>query len=154
MKNFISNAKLAGIASVALLLLMSASSFRGGYSYTLHLNNKLVSEQYLTSKFETPVVLLTDQDLKETLTVYFNECGEIGRGRKLSVRTPDQKILKEWSYANSTMKHDPMGIVLKEIAPMLNTGKLAVYYSSERVTKPQILAQLTIASNKNKVASR
>jgi hypothetical protein len=157
MKNLKSQALLAGMAILALcLLLVSFAPHPGGYSYTIHLNNKLVSEHYLTTKLETPSLALTDQMMNGTLGVYFNECGEIGKGRKLSLRTSDEKILKEWVFANSTSKHDAMEIVLKDMATTLASGKAAVYYTSERVTKPQLLVTLvaSASANKGKVASR
>lgn len=144
-------------ALIALsLLLVSFAPRPGGYGYTIHLNNKLVSEQYLTSKFETPTITLSDSDLKGTLAIYFNECGQIGQGRKLSLRSSDQKILKEWSFTNSTTQHDAMEVALKDVSGILTSGKVAVYYSSERVTKPQVLAHLVSATtaSKNKAASR
>jgi hypothetical protein len=150
-------ALFAGMATIALcLLLISFAPRPGGYSYTLHLNNKLVSEHYVTSKFETPSLTLTDQTMKGTLGIYFNECGQIGQARKLSLRTADEKILKEWSFDNSTMKHDPMEISLKDVTTTIAPGKWAVYYTSERVTKPQMLVYLvtTTRVSKGKVASR
>jgi hypothetical protein len=145
------------VAGIVLFLLLAAFAPRpGGYSYTLHLNNKLVSEHYVTSKVETPTIVLNDQDMTSTLGVYFNECGEIGKGRKLSVRSADQKILKEWSFNNSTTQHDPLEVAVKEVSGLLAAGKVALYYSSERVTKPQLLTYLTRATtaSKNKSASR
>jgi hypothetical protein len=156
MKTLKSHVLLAGMAIITLCLLVSFAPRPGGYSYTLHLNNKLVSEHYLTSKLETPTLTLTDQTMKRTLGVYFNECGQIGVGRKLSLRTADEKILKEWSFANSTSQHDPMEIELKDVATTLTSGKVAVYYTSERVSKPQMLVYLvtTTSASKGKVASR
>jgi hypothetical protein len=144
-------------AIVALFLLLAAFAPRpGGYSYTIHLNNKLVSEHYVTSKFETPTITLSEQDMKGTFGVSFNECGQIGQGRKLSLRTSDQKILKEWSFTNSTTQHDPVEVALKEVSSILVSGKVALYYSSERVTKPQVVVYLVSATtaSKNKAASR
>lgn len=151
MKTLDTRAWLAGFVSVAALVLMSFTPRLGGYSYTIHLNNKQVSEHYLTSKFETPTLSLTNNDLKGTLTIYFNECGEIGKGRKLSLRDANQKTLKEWSYANSITKHDPMDVSLSDISSLLASGKVAIYYSSERVTKPQVIANLATSVNANKL---
>lgn len=156
MKTLQSNVWLAGMAIAALsLLLVSFAPRVGGYSYTLHLNNKFVSEHYLTSKLETPSLALTEQATTGTLGIYFNECGQIGQGRKLSVRTADEKILKEWSFVNSTSKHESMEIGLKEV-PTLASNKVAIYYTSDRVTKPQLLVYLvtTSAANKGKATSR
>lgn len=159
MKNLKLKALVVGMAVTAIfLVLVSFAPRPGGYSYTLHLNNKFVSEHYLTSKSNTPSVTLTDQTLKEagTLGIYFNECGQIGQGRKLSLRTSEEKILKEWSFNNSPKQHEPMEIALKDVAPTLASGKVAVYYSSERVTKPQLLVYLVTSANasKAKTASR
>lgn len=156
MKNVKSTALLVGMTGLAIFLLSAFALYPGGYSYTLHLNNRLVSEQYITPTFETPTLTLSDQDKKGTLTVYFNECGQIGRQRKLSVRVSDQKVLKEWSFANSSSQHDPLQLTLKDLSAYAHSGTMAIYYSSERVSKPQVLAYVVGATtvNKTKAASR
>lgn len=145
MKRLQTRALLTGMAGFAFCLLLSFTLRPGGYSYTLHLNSKVVGEHYLTSSFQTPTLALTNQNLTGTLSVYFNECGQIGQDRKLSLRNAEQKILKEWSFANSTTKHDAMEVNLKEVSGLLNSGKVGIYYASERLNKPQIMAYLSTA---------
>ena len=144
------------MAGFALLILMAFTPKMGGYSYTIHLNGKLVKDYLITSKLETPTIALSAQDLKGTLGFYFNECGQIGADRKLSLRSVDQKILKEWNFANSTVHHDSMEFSVNEASTLLASGKVGMYYTSARVTKPQILAYLTSTANagKSKTASR
>jgi hypothetical protein len=151
MKKLNTQKMLAGLAITIICLLSAFASRPGGYGYTVHLNNKLVGEYYLTSTHLTPTVTVQNADLKSSLAVYFNECGQIGGGRKLSVRSVDQKILKEWSFANSTAKHDAMEVSIQDVGGLLASGKVAIYYASERVTKPQLLVYLsteTIAKSK------
>lgn len=145
-------ALLAGLVSIVAFVLMSFAP-KGGHSYTIHVNHKQVSEQYLTDSFVTPMLTLTSDDLKGTLSIYFNECGEIGKSRKLILKDASQKTLNEWSYANSSTRHDPMEISLKDVSAMLASGKVALYYISERVTKPQILTSLILAGSKGKATS-
>jgi hypothetical protein len=156
MKKLFMHSWFAGMAGFALLFLMAFTPKMGGYSYTIHLNGKLVKDYYLTSNLETPTITLSEQDLKGTLGIYFNECGQIGASRKLSLRLSDQKILKEWNFANNTVHHDPMEFSVNEISALLASGKVGVYYTSERLTKPQILAYLVSTPNtgKSKAASR
>jgi hypothetical protein len=144
---------LAGITGLTMALcFMSFTLLRGGYSYTLHVNNKLTGQYYLTDKHETPTLRLMQQDLTGKLTVYFNECGEIGQARKLSVRDSNQKVLKEWTFATSTTQHDPMDIAWRDVVA-LQRSAAAIYYSSARVSKPQLLVHVVI-SDKKKEASR
>jgi hypothetical protein len=152
MKKLHTQTVLAGLAAAVIFLVLSAfTTHLGGFGYTVHLSNKLVGEYYLTSTHQTPTVTVQNADLKSSLGVYFNECGQIGAGRKLSVRSADQKIVKEWSFANSITKHDAMEVSIQDVAGLLSSGKVAIYYTSERVTKPQLLVYLsteTIAKSK------
>jgi hypothetical protein len=152
MKKLNTQTVLAGLAIAVICLLSAFTTRPGGYGYTVHLNNKLVGEYYLTSTHQTPTVAVQNADLKSNLGIYFNECGSIGAGRKLSVRSADQKTLKEWSFSNSTTKHDAMEVSIQDVGSLLSSGKVAIYYTSERVTKPQLLIYLsteTIAKGKS-----
>lgn len=143
---------LVGITGLIMaLFFMSFTLLRGGYGYTLHVNNKLAGQYYLTDKHETPTLRLTQQDLTGKLTVYFNECGEIGQSRSLSIRDSNQKILKEWTFANSTTQHDPMDIAWRDVIALERTSA-AVYYTSARVNKPQLLVYLVLPDKKKAVS--
>jgi hypothetical protein len=144
MKKQNTRALFAGLASTAICLMLSAfTSPRGGYGYTIHVNSKLAGEYYLTSTHQTPTLTISDADMKGIVGVYFNEC-------KLSLRSADQKILKEWSFANSIEKHDAMEFAIKDASSVLASGKVGLYYVSERVGKPQLLAHLTTTANASK----
>lgn len=154
MKTITKRARVVAMTSLVIALsLMSFTIIRGGFGYTIHVNGKLAGEYYISSKHETPTILLSDQDLKGSMTVFFNECGEIGQARKLSLRGANQNVLKEWSFGNGATKHDPMEVVVREMASLNASGKSALYYSSARVDKPQILAYVVMPA-KPKIASR
>lgn len=154
MKTITKQTWLVGMTSLLFALsLMSFAWIRGGYGYTIHINNKLAGEYYLTDKHETPSHTLSVQDLRGSLTVYFNECGEIGQGRKLVLRDANQKLLKEWRFANSIKQHEPMEIALQEIFNFQTSGKTSLYYSSTRVITPQLLTYMVMPAN-SKITSR
>src|SRR5690349_17398531 len=98
--------KFLGLFTVCAALF--SFSTIGGNSYTIHLNEKQLVEYYVHSKEATPGFSLAQATANDQLAVYFNECGQIGKERKLSIRDEKDNTLKEWQFANVTNEHTPM----------------------------------------------
>lgn len=128
-----------GIASVVLFIVLSSFVVkRGGDSYTISINGKQVIQYYALSKEPLPSLVISPNS-EDKLSVYFNECGKIGKSRGLSVRDDEGSVLKEWKYANALDEHTPMTISSSEINVRGNVG---LYYTSETVVKPRKLVTL------------
>lgn len=132
---------------IALMVALSSFTVRlGGESYTIHLNNKLVAEHYLTSKAVTPSVALNQAGGNDELSIYYNECGKIGKERKLIVKGDNDKVLKIWSFANVSNEHTPMVCNVKDIMTLKQKGETSVrlYYTSKEVASERFLATLIL----------
>lgn len=138
---------ILGLA-VCAAMLFSFSKI-GGDSYTIHLNEKQLVQYYVHSKAATPSLSLAQATANDQLSVYYNECGEIGKERKLSIRDEKDNTLKEWQFANITGEHAPMICKTKEILALNKNGmsKFKLYYSSRRVSSGQVLAIIDVADN-------
>jgi hypothetical protein len=138
MKNLFQRSAWVGITSAALFFTLSSFlPFRGGDSYTISVNGKQVIQYYVFSKEKLPSLTLTGAD--DQLSVFYSECGKIGTDRKLSVRDDQNKILKEWKFANVVDEHTPMKISAKDITAK---GNIGLYYTSEEVKTPRKLVNL------------
>jgi len=124
--------------------LLAFTSIRGGESYTIHLNNKLLVEHYLTSKAATPTFSLEQASENDQLSVYYNECGKIGKERKLSIQDVQGNVLKTWSFANALGEHIPMICKVKDIIALKKNDRsiLRLYYSSTEVSAGRLLANV------------
>jgi hypothetical protein len=134
---------------ITLVVALSSFTVRvGGESYTIHLNNKLVAEHYLTSKAVTPSVALNQAESNDDLSVYYNECGKIGKERKLTIKDDNGKVLKTWSFVNASGEHTPMVCKVKDILALKQKGDNSVrlYYASKGVTSERFLAELVLTN--------
>jgi len=138
---------LSLLALIASSVLFSFSTFRGGDSYTIHLNNKQLVQHYVASKEATPKISL-DQNGNDKLSVFYSECGKIGQSRKLTLKDQQDNVLKEWSFENVTGEHTPMICSTTEIL-MANKNKanaLKLYYSSREVSKERLLVNINLGA--------
>ena len=139
MKKLFQRPALVGIASVMLFIVLSAFVVkRGGDSYTISINGKQVIQYYVLSKEALPSLAISPNS-EDKLSVYFNECGKIGKSRSLSVRDDHGNVLKEWKYANALDEHTPMTISSGEI---IVKGNVGLYYTSATVVNPRKLVTL------------
>lgn len=126
-------------------IMLMAFSF-GGDSFTIHLNNKQIIEHYVYKK-ETPTLQLA-QGEKGVLSVFYSECGKIGKARTIILKDDRQNILHTWRYADALTEHKPMEIAVPKLQEYLKKAKvLNLYYQSRDVKKETLL--VTISTQKN-----
>ncbi len=138
-------------ALIVCSALFSFSTFRGGDSYTIHVNNKQLVQYYVASKEATPKISL-DQNANDKLSVFYSECGKIGQSRKLTLKDQQDNVLKEWSFANVTGEHTAMICNSKEIftANKNKVNSLKLYYSSREVSKERLLVTIDLGNTSAK----
>jgi hypothetical protein len=140
---------ISRFAWVILVVTMSSFTFNlGGESYTIHLNNKLLVEHYLTSKAVTPSFSLDQAGANDELSIYYNECGKIGKERKLTIKDEQDNVLKTWSFTNTIGEHTPMICKAKDIIALKQNERntLKLYYSSKEVSSERFLAIIMVES--------
>lgn len=144
MKNHVRN-----FTWVALCASLFSFAFVGGESYTIHLNDKIVAQYYVTSKAAIPGFTLDRASQNDQLSVYYNECGKIGKERSLIIKDEKNNVLKEWSFANVTSEHTPMTCKAKDIIAlkMKNSNKLMLFYASREVSNGRLLATITLTDD-------
>lgn len=126
-------------------IVLMAFSF-GGDSFTIHLNNKQIIEHYVYKK-ETPTLQLA-QGEKGVLSVFYSECGKIGKARTIILKDDRQNILHTWRYADALTEHKPMEIAVPELQEYLKKEKvLNLYYQSRDVKKETLLVTISIQKN-------
>ena len=135
------------IAGLVLCSFLFSFSPVGGEGFTVHLNNKLLVEHYFTAKSVTPVLTLDRASVNGELAIYYNECGQIGKHRSLTIKDEKGLVLKEWSYTDATKEHTPMYAKVKDILALKHksSGALKLFYFSQRVSDGRLLATITIA---------
>jgi hypothetical protein len=137
-------ARTALVAGLALALF--SFTFVGGNSYKVYLNNKLIVDQYLTRDAKTPVLNLESADAGDKLQVHFNECGQIGTQRSLTLKDGQNKVLKSWSYKDAAKDANTSPVVCS-VADIQSfqkgKGNLTLVYASKFIPEGVALAVIT-----------
>lgn len=136
-------------SAMAFLLCSALFSFTrvGGDSYTIHLNGKQIIQHDVYSKNELPRLTLTATSSRDRLTVFYSECGKIGKSRQLSITDEQGAVLKEWHFADVTDDHVPMACRVSDILNLKKPGvnAMKLVYTSREISNGQTLATVLVA---------
>ncbi len=83
------------------LTMFSFAGRAGGDSYKIYLNKKLITEQYVSQPSSGLISLNLDKaNYKDQIVIYYSHCGTTGKGRSIMLKDEQNKILKEWKFAD------------------------------------------------------
>ena len=136
------------IVGVALCsILFAFSGLTGAHNVQVYLDDKLVIDHYVDSKTKTPKVLVDPAENYGQLIVKYSECGRTVTGRVITIKSEENKVLKEWRFEGSSSGFEnPMLISVKEITSLKQKGTNSVnlFYSSNDFTEGQQIASLVL----------
>jgi hypothetical protein len=122
-----------------VVLGLTAFSFiskAGGDRYAIYLNDKLITQKYVgQSGIDISSLQLDKTNYKDKLVIYYSHCGAIGKGRSILVKDEQNKVLKEWKFADVTGTDASMSIPVKDILDLQKDNadaSLSLYYFSSR----------------------
>jgi len=150
-----------GIAAKTLALLaicatlFSFSSYRGGDSFSIFLNNKLVFEQHVAMKEGTKSFELGKANYNDQLSVYYSHCGQPGKDRSIAIKDENNKTLKEWHFGDGKTAKSTMNCKVGDILDLQKNkqGKLQLFYSSKELPNGYVLAAIVVGE-KGKTAGK
>ena len=150
MKTNIKKTMLFGLMA-ATLMLFSFTSPKGGESFEIYLNGKMIVQQALYSDKSVKSLELTSTSVNDRLDIYYNHCGQTGKNRTISIKDENGKILKTWKFADASGR-SAMTILLKDIYSLEKTSqvKFSIFYSSKELPDGRSLASVSL-SNSNVV---
>lgn len=135
------------------MLLFSFTTKKGGDSFTVYLNDKLLVQQYVLAKKPIETIALTAAHSGQMLSVHYSHCGKIGTGRTLSIKNSANKILKQWQFENVNDGQVPtMSIPVKEILALQNgksNSPANLYYASNELPEGRLLTTLDFRNDVN-----
>ena len=139
-----------------LLLALSAFLFSfirfGGDTFRIYVDKKLVIDQPLHNYASIKNLQLDPNNPNGLVEVYYNHCGQIGKARHLQVRDENNRILKEWVFADGKGEKDFMSCRVKDLLDLQKANaksQLNLYYTSKEMSKAQRLVSVGL-SNSNK----
>jgi hypothetical protein len=148
------NKKFMLMASLMLstcFTLFSFTDHKGGEGFEIFLNNKLVLQQFGNQVNNVKSLQLDQFSANDELIIKYYHCGKVGKNRSITIKDGQNKILKEWHFADVETANAAMTCKVKDI-PGLKKGNgtvtLNLYYSSSELPKGRQLASI-VAESKN-----
>jgi hypothetical protein len=139
-----------------MLLALSAFLFSfipfGTDTFQIYVDKKLVMDQSMYKYTSIKNLQLDPQNPNGLVEVYYNHCGRIGQARHLQVRDGNDRLLKEWVFADGNGPKDLMSCRVKDLLDLQKANgksQLNLYYSSKELPKGQHLVSIGL-SNSNK----
>ncbi|SRR5258706_1420145 len=144
----------SSISTTSLVLFLSLTLFsftvnKGGEGFEIYLDSKLVLQQYGSQLNNVKSIQLDQNYLNDELTIKYYHCGQVGKNRSITIKDEQNKILKEWHFADIAKGGAAMTCKVKDIVG-LRKGKgtvtLNLYYSSTELPKGRQLTSLVVAA--------
>ena len=145
MKSFISKT----IALVALCTsLLSFSLKPGGEGFEIYLNNKVLLQRYGNEMNAIQSLQLNQIAPNDQLIIKYHHCGKVGKNRIITIKDVQNKVLKEFRYADALTPVTAMVVSTKEIMDLKNGNRkiLKLYYSSTELPDGRMLATLNMGA--------
>lgn len=145
MKSIISKSLLLAIASITFF---SFCSNPGGEGFEISLNNKVVLQQFGSNMDDVKSLRVNGNAANGQLTIKYHHCGRVGKNRTVTIKDSQNKLVKEWKFADVKDAYAPMNCTIKDIIALKkqNGGALKLYYSSSELPNGRLLAFLELSS--------
>jgi hypothetical protein len=128
--------------------LFSFSNNRGGDSFEIWLNGKMMLEQFVHVSSAVQTLHLNAASVNDKLDIYYRHCGQVGTNRYITIKDESGRPLKVWKFADSNGNNAAMSIKLKDISGLKKSKdtKLNVFYSSNELPKGRELATVDVSN--------
>lgn len=144
---------LAGLCAV----LFSFTSNWGGEGYEIYLGNKLVLQRFGNNMDKAHTLVLEGAAPDAQLSIKYHHCGRVGKNRHVTIKDGNNKILKDWKFADVSNAYGPMDCQVRDIAGLQKintTNTLNLYYSSSELPEGRLLTSLVVRAGKTKEVAR
>jgi len=121
----------------------------GGEGFQVYVDNKLVLERYGKEIDVVKTLNLDEYSDNGQITVKYYHCGKISKGRVITVKDDQQKILKQWKFTDVTESTPAMNCSVKEIIGLQKSAHgntLNLYYVSSELPAGRLLAAIQVSN--------
>jgi hypothetical protein len=147
------NSKSIGVKSLVLIMIsttvFSFSGKFGGDVFEIYLNNKLISQQFVT-KHEAVKTLQLDQTVSDgRVIVNYSHCGQVGTDRYILLKDEKNRVVKKWHFADAVGDQKNMSCSVKEILDLQrdNGDQFSLYYISKELPGGRLLASVALMTD-------
>jgi hypothetical protein len=141
LRNSIGLVPLLAICSV----LSAFTDPKGGEGFEIYLDKKLVLQQFGSKMNTVKSIQLDPASGQSQLLVKYYHCGQAGKNRTITIKDAQNKILKEWHFANVYKGNVDMSCSVKDILQLNASGvsRIDLYYSSSELPAGRLLTTIT-----------
>ena len=141
MKSIIS--KTMSVVAIGAMLL-SFSPKPGGEGFEISLNNKILIQRYGSDINAVNSLQLNQTASNDQLIIKYHHCGRVGKNRIVTIKDGQNKVLKEFRYADVVTPVAAMSLPVKDILGLKkgNNSILKLYYSSTELPNGRLLTSI------------
>lgn len=146
MKSIIS--KTMTLVAIAATLVSFSSKF-GGEGFEISLNGKVVLQRYGSNINDVKSLQLNQNLPNDQLTIKYHHCGRVGNNRIITIKDGQNKILKEWHFADVSTAFAAMNCNVKDIISLKKTNNSVfnLYYSSSELPNGRLLTSIILGNS-------
>lgn len=139
MKSIISKSMMLLAICTALL---SFTSKPGGEGFEIYVNNKVVIQKFGSEINTVQSLQLNQYSSGDQLTIKYHHCGKVGKDRVVTIKDGQNKVLKEFRYADATTPVAAMVVNIKDLQTLkkINSSSLKLLYTSSELPQGRVLA--------------
>jgi hypothetical protein len=129
--------------------LFSFSPKPGGEGFEIYVNNKVVIQKFGNEINTVQSLQLNQYSSNDQLTIKYHHCGKVGKNRIVTIKDGQNKMLKEFRYADAATPVAAMALNVKDIVNLGkgNNNSLQLSYSSSELPDGRVLATISLTSN-------
>ena len=145
MKSIITKALLLVFGAAALY---SFSPSFGGEGFELSLNGKVILQQFGKDLNTVKTLQLDAATANDKIAIRYHHCGRVGKNRVVTIKDGQDKMLKEWRFADVAEPVAEMSCYISDIPALKKSNTvLKVFYTSTELPGGRQLATLVTANN-------
>ena len=146
MKSIIS--KTMTLVAIGATLLSFSPKF-GGEGFEISLNGKVVLQRYGGNIDDVKTLQLNQNSPNDQLTIRYHHCGKVGKNRIVSIKDGQNKVVKEWRFADVKETVSPMNCNVKDILSLkkANSSGLKLYYASTELPNGRLLTSIILGNS-------
>jgi hypothetical protein len=116
---------------------------KGGEGFEISLNNKVLIQRYGTDINAMNSLQLNAASVNDQLIIKYHHCGKVGKSRVITIRDGQNKMLKEFRYADVATPVAAMSLPVKDLLSLKKSNPtLKLYYASTELPNGRLLADI------------
>lgn len=128
-----------------LVGIFSFTTFAGGDTYEIYLNDKLICKQQYKLLTGSTDFHLAKLNANDRLVIKYTHCGEVGKNRSIVIKDENGNIIKEWKFTDTQSNQSVMVIQVKDLLALkTKDASVKLYYSAKQLPEGRMLAAITI----------